>query len=188
MQFNITTFNGLNMSHGEYMVLEIPPSFTFVNNTPICANTSFNCNFLNSDNNYVIKIDATSLYSLANNNVNFVIKLNRTYISPTNYNFDGDYFYVTTFTSNNLIIDKTSPEDVSSSAATFYLTCTNKCKTCNPANLSQCTSCYTQGSGEILGILYDGYNVLNSSGDCVNQCGYGQYNNSGLCQNCTPPC
>lgn len=89
MQFTVKTFNGLNMSHGQYMVLQIPPSFTFVENSSnsICINNTLKCSFDNGNNN-IIKIEAMPSYTGLDSNTDFIITLTKDiYVSPLDYNF-----------------------------------------------------------------------------------------------------
>lgn len=187
----INTFNGIYFSNGEYIIINIPNSFSYIGSisSSLCVNNIYVCGIYNSNNN-IIKVSASTNYSITNIVYSFTITLNNLYVSPVNYNFGADYFYVTSYTSNGLQIDVTDPINVVASKAVFFLSCSaaSHCKTCLDSNTSYCLACYKLGDGYYTNITYGGYNTMNSNNICVDICGDGYYNNSGLCQACISPC
>ena len=100
----------------------------------------------------------------------------------------NDYFYVTTYTNNNLIIDTTDPINVVASRATFFLTCSGRCRTCLSSNSSICSSCYIDNTGVLPNITYGGFSIMTSDFQCVDVCGIGFFLASGNCTQCASPC
>lgn len=148
----------------------------------------YTCTLYNSNNN-AIKVAASGSYSTSGLVYSFTIALNpNIYVSPLTYNFLADYFYVNTYTNNNHLIDITDPVTVPATLATFYLSCSNRCKACLDSNTSYCLSCYQTGDGYFTNVTFGGYNTMTSNNKCVDVCGDGFYNASGLCIACAPPC
>jgi hypothetical protein len=77
----------------------------------------------------------------------FTVTLNDLlYISPTTFDFTNDYFLVTTYTSDGVVIDDTDVVAVPASKAIFTRTCAGKCSTCT-SNTSFCSTCYVANTG-----------------------------------------
>jgi proprotein convertase subtilisin/kexin type 5 len=110
------------------------------------------------------------------------------WVSPVSFSFSTDYFYVTTYTNNSLMIDMTDPINVVASKATFYLSCAGHCSTCLSSNTSICQTCYTANTGVITNQTYGGFNIMTSDFQCVDVCGTGYYLQSGNCNACVSPC
>lgn len=190
LSLRIRTFNGINMLDGQYLVIQIPTLFTYGNFTgTICQTTIFNCTRFNNDN-YMIRVAASTTYSTLGLVNDFTITLNQLmYVSPTFFQFNTDYFYVTSYTNNNRMIDTTDPISVAASKATFYLSCNGRCATCPDSNTSYCNTCYTSTYvGVLSNVTYGGFNTMTSDRLCVDVCGDGYFNNSGICQLCISPC
>lgn len=119
----------------------------------------------------------------------FSLTLNDTlYVSPLDFNFNSQYFYVTTYTSNSLIIDTTDPITITASKAVFYRTCGGFCGTCPSSNLTFCSTCYNASYTGVLSSTYGGYSIKTSDNQCVDVCGTGFYIINGTCTKCLSPC
>lgn len=178
------------MKNSEYFVIEIPQSFTYIPTTAasLCTTTTFICTLYNTNNN-AIKVMASTNYETLGLAKDFSVTLSdQIYVSPTTFSFDNDYFLVTTYTSNGLIIDDTDVIAVPASKATFTRTCAGKCATCSGSNTSFCLTCYSSGSGYLPNITYGGYVMMTSDNQCVDVCGSGYYSGTGTCIRCSVPC
>lgn len=141
LKLTFRTFNGIDLRNDEYFVIDIPNIFTYKAVTgSICTNNIFTCT-LNS--NYQIKVAKSASYSTIGFANDFSVTLNDAlYVSPKDFNFNTQYFYVTTYTNDTLKIDETDPITITASRATFYRTCGGFCATCPSSSLSFCTTCY----------------------------------------------
>ena len=134
-------------------------------------------------------MSASASYSTVGLVKDFIVTLTDSiYVSPTVFEFSTDYFYVTSYTNNSLIIDTTDPINVAASKTTFFRTCGGKCATCSASNTTICNTCYAINNGVISGITYGGYNTMTSDFQCVDVCGDGYYNSSATCIACVSPC
>jgi hypothetical protein len=129
------------MSDGEFIVIQIPSSFTYMpkdNLTSLCSDTTYLCTIYNSNNSIMVKSSSSNINSGIDYNFTITI-MNNTYISPLNYNFKTENFLVMTFANATIdSIDPTNPQ----TNVTFSLTCIGQCRTCLPTNLSSCITCY----------------------------------------------
>ena len=96
------------MLQGDYAVITIPQSYSYVGGpspTSICTNTLYLCSFYNGDDHSIKIKPSGSFTSVAIKNefsITFAIGL---YTSPTTFLYTNDYFYVTTYTSSDSVID-----------------------------------------------------------------------------------
>lgn len=175
---------------GDYFVIETPNSFTYVGtgSSVLCTDAIFTCSIYNG-NNQAIKVAASGSYNTIGLVKDFSVTLGSSiYASPTTFSFSTDYFYLSSYTSTNQLIDITDPINIVASRATFYRTCAGKCATCLTTNTSFCTSCYMVDTGVVANVTYGGFNTMTADNQCVDVCGPGYYNASNTCFVCTSPC
>jgi hypothetical protein len=159
---SVTTKNGLDLRNGEYIYLLVPQRFSRTAWTgTLCSPQIYTCS---SINDHTIKVEASASYSAVGLSTSFSFTIVRdVFVSPTDFNYGNDYFYVQTFTSGGEMIDKTDPTAVPASMAIFARSCGGKCSTCPSSSPNHCLTCYSPGSGVLPDIDYGNFNILNSN-------------------------
>jgi hypothetical protein len=184
------------LTTGDYIVVNIPDSdWNFQPTTPVivtdvntistmtnslCSNNNVFCSNFNGDS-YIIRVDDRNGTAFpTNTNISFTFP-STVYASTKSWADSYTLLTFNTFTKTNFLID--SSVNSTSNTAAFSLACpntsTSHCRTCN--NTGFCLSCYQPGEGLESGWNYEGYNIRQSTGECVSSCGERYYNLSNTC-------
>ena len=170
------------LTTGDYIVVSIPRSdwifkttavvVTDVNaistmNGSLCSSSNVFCSNHNNDSNLIRVDDKNGTAFPANTNISFTFP--STIFASTKY-WEDSYSNLSfnTYSKAHYSIDSSSVNSTSNKAA-FTLACpntnTSHCKTCNSTGF--CLSCYQPGEGLEPGWNYAGFNIRQSTGECV---------------------